>query len=32
EAAMRELQTKIDERQAYLQALDSQLSELRQLA
>ncbi|EBE3557575.1 MerR family transcriptional regulator, partial [Salmonella enterica subsp. enterica serovar Heidelberg] len=26
------LQTKIDERQAYLQALDSQLSELRQLA
>lgn len=29
---MRELQTKIDERQAYLHALDSQLSELRQLA
>ena len=31
-AAMRELQSKIDERQAYLQTLDSHLSELRQLA
>ena len=29
---MRELQSKIDERQAYLQTLDSHLSELRQLA
>jgi MerR family transcriptional regulator, mercuric resistance operon regulatory protein len=32
EEAMRLLQTKIDKRKAYLNSLDSQLSELRQLA